>query len=97
MERGWATLFGFVHVQDQVVVTAPAHQPLHFLSVGQVVVVPDEAHHCCVICKLHKVVGSGPGDAVVCHQGEQQRAQDTALRGACAEGDDTGGVLSDLH
>lgn len=44
----------------------------------------------------HNVVGGSPGDAVVCCQGEQQRAQDTAPRGACAEGDETGGVLSSI-
>ena len=74
-------------------VPAPAHQLRHLLSVGQVVVVPDETHHHCVVCKLHNVVGGILGDTDVCHQSEEQRAQDTALRGTLAEGDDTAGVL----
>lgn len=37
------------------------------------------------------------GDAFMCHQSEQQRTQDTALKRVRAEGDDTGSVLSDLH
>ena len=43
---------------------------LHLLPVSQVVVIPDEAHHCCV--KLHNVVGRSPWDRVVSHQSEQQ-------------------------
>ena len=43
------------------------------------------------------MVGDSPWDAVVSHQSEQQGAQDTALREACAEGDDTRGILTDLH
>ena len=70
---------------------------LHLLPVSQVVVIPNEAHHCCVVYKLHNVVGGSPWDAVVSHQSEQQGAQDTALRGACAEGDDTGGILTEPH
>lgn len=78
-------------------ISLPAHQLLHLLSVFRVAVVPDEAHHCCVVCKLHSVIGGSPGDAIVCHEGKQQRAQDTALRGVCAEADDTGGAQSDPH
>ena len=47
---------------------------LHLLPVSLVVVVPDEAHPCCVVCKLHNVVGGCPWDAVVSHQSEQQGA-----------------------
>ena len=90
-------LLCFRHIQDQAVVPAPAHQPLCLLSVGQVVVVPDETHHCYVVCKPHSVVDGIPGKAVMCQQSEQQRAQDKALRGTLAEGADTGGVLSDPH
>ena len=50
-------LFGFVHVQDQVAFATPTHQLLHLLPVSQVVVIPDETHHCCVLRKLHNVVG----------------------------------------
>lgn len=41
-------LFGLVHFQDQAV-SASAHQLLHILTVGQVIVNPDEAQHRCVI------------------------------------------------
>lgn len=60
----------------------------HLLSVGKVIIVLEKAHDCCVICKLHDVVSSGPGAALASHQGEQQRTQDAALRGAGAQGDD---------
>ena len=43
------------------------------------------------------VVGGSPWDAVVSHYSEEQGAQDTDLRGACAEGDDTGGIMTDPH
>lgn len=76
-------LFGFAYVQDEHVVSALTHQLLHLL-------------HCRVIRKLHNMI-CGTGDTVVCHQGKQQRAQDTVLRGACTEGHDTKGVLSDPH
>lgn len=41
---------------------------------------------------LHNVVSCIPGEVVMCHQSEQQRASTTALRGACVKGDDNGGV-----
>ena len=74
-------LFGFVHIQDQVIFDTPGHQLLHLLPVSQVMVISDEAHHCCFVHKLHNVFGSSSWDAVVSHQREQQGAQDTALRG----------------
>lgn len=45
-----------------------------------------------VVCLLQDVVALKPCAAVVGHQGEEERAQDTALRRASAERDDTGGV-----
>ena len=87
----------FVHVQDHFDFATPANQLLHLLPVSQVMVIPDEAHQCCVIHKLHNVVGGSPWTTVVSHQSEQQGARDTALREACAEGDDTGGILTDSH
>ena len=85
-------LLCFGPIQDKAA-PAPAHCSISFVS--QVVVIPGETHHCCVVCKLHNVVCHISGDAVMCHQSEQQRAQDTARRGPRAEGDDTEGVLSD--
>ena len=37
----------------QIVFATPTHQLLHLLTVSKVVVIPDEAHHCCVVHKLH--------------------------------------------
>lgn len=71
----------FVHVQDQV-----ALPPL----CGPGCVVSAEVHLCSVFRQA--VAGGGPGDAVTCHQSEQQRAEDTTM--SCAEGDDIGGVVS---
>lgn len=40
-------LFGLVRVQHQVVEFTASHQLLHLLSIGQVVVISSQAHHCC--------------------------------------------------
>ena len=90
-------LLGFIDVQGHVVGFAPIHQMFHLLSVGHAAVLKDEAHNCCVICKLHNVVSSGPGTAVMGHQGEQQCTQDAVLRGAGAQGEDTVGVVAYPH
>lgn len=71
-------------VQDQVVFATPTHQLLHLLPVSQVVVIPDETHHCSVFRRLHSVVGGSPWDTVVSHQNKQKGAE-------------TGGILTELH
>jgi len=76
-----STMISLVFSTFRIRLLSLHHQLLHLLSVVQVVVVSDEAHHRGVVCKLHHVIGGEPGDAVVCHQGEQQGAQDAALRG----------------
>ena len=60
--------------------TSPPDFPL--LSVGCILVIMDKAHYCCVICKLHNVVISGPGTTAVGHQCEEEWTRDAALRGA---------------
>ncbi len=90
-------LLHFVDVKDEVVSSTPAHELLHLLSVGPVIVVPDQAHHCCVISVFDDVVSGGPGNAVMGHQGEEQQSQDTVLRGASAQSGDRGGFLSHMH
>lgn len=50
-------LLGLVNVQDQVVGSARVDQMAHLFSVGQLFIVPDEAHHSCVGCKLYDVIG----------------------------------------
>lgn len=65
----------------------------HLLAGGQVIVILDKAHYCCVICKLQNVVISGPGTTVI---GQQQQTQDAALRGAGVQGGDTGYVVGEM-
>lgn len=55
-------IFGFAHVQDQLVVSGLTHQLLHLL-------------HCRVVRKLHNTICDSTGDTVVCHQGKQLRTQ----------------------
>ena len=43
------------------------------------------------------MISSGPGTAIMGHQSKQQRTQDTALRGAAAQGDDAGDIVSHPH
>lgn len=83
-----------VDIQVQVVIGAPAHQMFHLLSLRQLLIVLDETHHCCVIRVLNDVVGGGASATVMGHQGEEERAQHTALRGAGAQSDGVGGVAS---
>lgn len=59
-----------------VIVTAPVYHVLPLLSVGQVIVVPYEAHHC-VICILNDVTGCIFGIAAAHHQWKQQRSQES--------------------
>ncbi|XP_078263146.1 uncharacterized protein LOC144597540 [Rhinoraja longicauda] len=40
---------------DQIARVDPVHQLFHLLPVSQFMVVPDKAHHCCVIRELHDV------------------------------------------
>lgn len=67
-------------LQKKVVSAAPVHQLLHLLSVGLVIVVPNEAHYCCIISVFDDMVGGGPGNTVMCHQSEEEQTQDAALR-----------------
>lgn len=64
-------LLCFVKVEDQVVFLSPVLQVLYLFSVGQFVVVFNEAQDCCVICIFQKVVCVVLGIAVLVHQGEQ--------------------------
>ncbi len=55
------------------------------------------AYHSCVISKLDDVVGAGLGSAVVSQQGEEQRAEHTALWGTCAQCGSAGGVAANTN
>ena len=64
-------LLGFFNVQCKVVVPAPVCKELHLLSLSVLLVVLDQAHHCCVICVLDDVIRTPLCTTVVSHQGEQ--------------------------
>ena len=57
------------------------------LPVVGLIVVADETHHGCVICKLDEEVGAVGGCAVVGQQGEEQGAEHTSLGGTCTQCD----------
>lgn len=79
-------LLGLLDVPEEIVCTAQVHQLLDIVSKGQVAVVPNETHHCCVVCILDDVIRSRCSAGVM-SQREQQWAQDTDLSGADGEGD----------
>jgi hypothetical protein len=57
------------HVEGEVVVLAPHSQVSDLLPIGCLIVVGDQAYHCCVIGKLDDGVGVIPGHAVMSKQG----------------------------
>ena len=56
------------HIEGEVVVLAPLGQ-VSDLPVGCLIIVGDQAYHCCVIGKLNDGVGVVPGRAVMSEQG----------------------------
>jgi hypothetical protein len=73
------------HIEGEVVVLAP-HGQVSDLPIGCLVVVGDQAYHCCVVGILNDSVGGVPGHAVVMsEQGVQEGAEHAPLRGLCAE------------
>ncbi|MEQ2243048.1 hypothetical protein ILYODFUR_003011 [Ilyodon furcidens] len=87
----------FANLQDKVAGFAPVHQVFYLLPLEGVIVITDKANYCYVIHKLHKVACSGPGTAVMCQQGEQERTQDVSSRGSGAGKGDNGKVLVHSH
>ena len=61
------------HVEGEVVVLASHDQVSDLLPVGCLVVVDDQAYHCCVIGKLDDGFRVVPGHAVMSEQGVQER------------------------
>ncbi len=55
-------------------------QVTHLLSVGRLIVVGDQAYHCCVISKIDDDIRAVCGCTIVCVQGVQDWAEDAALR-----------------
>ena len=70
------------HFEGEVVVLAPHGQASDLLPIGYLVVVGDQAYHCCVICKLNDGVGVVPGRAVMSERGVQEGAEQAPLRGS---------------
>lgn len=72
------------HNMGDVVVLAP-HCKVSDLSIGYLIVVVDQANHCCVNCKLNVGVGVVFGHAVMGEQGLQEGPKHTPLRGPGVE------------
>ncbi len=69
-----------------MVLLTPFSQGTHLLSVGRLIVVGDQAYHCCVIGKFDNDIRAVCGCTVVCVQGVQEWAEDAALRCISVEG-----------
>ncbi len=69
-----------------MVLLAPFSQGTHLLSVGRLIVVGDQAYHCCVIGKFDDDVGAVCCCKVMCVQGVQEWAEDAALWSTSVEG-----------
>ncbi|KAM7385058.1 hypothetical protein PAMP_001156 [Pampus punctatissimus] len=63
----------------QMVSLTPFDELMYLLSICRVIVVADETHHCCVICKLDDVIRCESGTAIMCQQCEEQVRQHTSL------------------
>ncbi len=68
-----------------MVLLAPFSQGTHLLPVGRLIVVGDQAYHRCVISKSDDDIGAVCCCTVVCVQGVQEWAEDTALRSTSVE------------
>ena len=68
-------LLSLGYIEGEVVVLATHCQVSDFLPIGCLVVVGDQAYHCCVIIKLNDGVGVLPGCAVMSEQGVQEGAE----------------------
>ena len=68
-----------------MVLLTPFSQGAHLFSVGRLIVVGDQAYHRCIISEFDDDVGAVCGCTVVCIQGIQEWAEDTALRSTGVE------------
>ena len=80
LDRGWLPLpfpevhdhlLCFVDVECEVIFLTPHSKSPHFLPLGRLVVVGNQAYHCSVVCKLDDLVGGVHGHAVMAEQGVQ--------------------------
>ncbi len=81
-------------VEWEVVLLTPFSQGTHLLSVGRLIVVGDQAYHCCVICKFEDDVRAVCGCTVMCVQGVQEWAEDAARRSTGVEDQGRWGVVA---
>ena len=65
-------LLCLAHIEGEVVVLAPHSQLFDLLRIGCLIVVGDQAYHCCVVSKLNDGVKVLFGHAVVGEQGIQE-------------------------
>ena len=92
-----ASLFISVHdqllcltqIEGEVVVLAPHCQVTDVLPIGCLIIVGDQAYHCCVISKLNDGVWPHGGE-----QGVQVGTKHTPLRGPRVEDQSGGGVVA---
>ena len=73
-------LLGLAHTEGEVVVLA-LHCQLSDLPIGLLIIVGNQAYHCCVVSKLNDGVGVAFGHAVVGEQGIKKGTKYTPLRG----------------
>ena len=72
-------------VEGEVVVLAPHGQVSDLLPICCLIVVGDQAYHCCVISILNDGVGVMPGRAVMNEKGVQEGSEYGPLRGPRVE------------
>ena len=74
-------LLCLAHIEGEVVVLATHCQVSDLLPIGCLIVIDDQAYHCCVISKLNDGVGVLFVHAVMGEQGVQEGTKHTLLRG----------------
>ena len=79
--------------EGEFVVLAPHDQVPDLLPIGCLIVVGDQAYHCCVIGKIDGV-GVVPGRAVMSAQGVQEGTEHAPLRSPRVEGQSGGYVVA---
>ncbi len=85
-------LLRLLHIQREIVVTAPPDQAAHLDPVICLISVADETHHSRVIRKFNEAVGVVWRCAVVGQQSEEEGAQHASLGGPCVQCDGAGCV-----
>ncbi len=90
-------LLRLLHIQREIVVTAPPGQAAHLAPVVCLISVANETHHSRVIRKLNEKVRVVWRCAVVGQQSEEEGAQHTSLGGPCVQCDGAGCVTADPY